>query len=426
MLQNTHKGETNEFGPFKTKVVENFSNTPINFNSKIILNKSQITKKKFSNNPNIISIHLDNQDNLIDQNIDSSNNIISNIEINNDNGSKFSSGRWSKEEHIKFIEGILEHGNEWKKVQQIIGTRTSTQARSHAQKFFLKMKKEIGTNRLNDKNELMDNIIDVILPKNKKENLTKQQKEKLINAIYSNIKSDEDFNNEIAEEKENDNKLKVTEEDNLVYEKEPNNIILNSKKYKENTSIIGTNQKEKKFSLFKKRKSSKLSDKKEKIFTIQKDLSHKSSLDITSTVEKIQDKIFQNNNENDFQKNENIKNNDENSNSNINNKNYIIQNFYQVTNHITNENYYCNYCFNDVNNTDNMWNNQNDYLFNNEKSQNYFGDFSSGNLFQNGNQFNRGVYNNNENEHCNNELNTLDYNNINDTQNYKGNNDNDY
>ena len=62
-------------------------------------------------------------------------------EINNKN--EFNNGRWSDEEHKKFIEGILEHGNEWKKVQKIIKTRSSTQARSHAQKFFLRIKKNI-------------------------------------------------------------------------------------------------------------------------------------------------------------------------------------------------------------------------------------------------------------------------------------------
>ena len=37
---------------------------------------------------------------------------------------KHNSGRWSEEEHQKFIEGILEYGNEWKKVRKIIKTRT--------------------------------------------------------------------------------------------------------------------------------------------------------------------------------------------------------------------------------------------------------------------------------------------------------------
>ena len=49
-------------------------------------------------------------------------------------------GRWSYEEHIKFIEGIVQYGKNWKNVQKYVGSRTSAQARSHAQKFFLKLK----------------------------------------------------------------------------------------------------------------------------------------------------------------------------------------------------------------------------------------------------------------------------------------------
>ena len=50
-------------------------------------------------------------------------------------------GRWNKDEHRKFIEAIIKYGNNWKDVQKYIDTRTSTQARSHAQKYFEKMKK---------------------------------------------------------------------------------------------------------------------------------------------------------------------------------------------------------------------------------------------------------------------------------------------
>lgn len=53
----------------------------------------------------------------------------------------FNCGRWQPEEHQKFIEAILKYGNEWKMVQKHVGSRSSTQARSHAQKFFVKMKK---------------------------------------------------------------------------------------------------------------------------------------------------------------------------------------------------------------------------------------------------------------------------------------------
>ena len=48
--------------------------------------------------------------------------------------SKWNTGRWTKEEHTKFLEAIKIHGRDWKKVQDYVVTRTSTQARSHAQK----------------------------------------------------------------------------------------------------------------------------------------------------------------------------------------------------------------------------------------------------------------------------------------------------
>ena len=49
-------------------------------------------------------------------------------------------GRWTKDEHNKFIEAIILYGNDWKKVQKHVSTRTGTQARSHAQKFLMKLK----------------------------------------------------------------------------------------------------------------------------------------------------------------------------------------------------------------------------------------------------------------------------------------------
>jgi len=59
--------------------------------------------------------------------------------IDSDTGNTI--GRWSREEHKKFIEAIIKFGNNWKEVQDYVTTRTSTQARSHAQKFFEKIKK---------------------------------------------------------------------------------------------------------------------------------------------------------------------------------------------------------------------------------------------------------------------------------------------
>lgn len=56
----------------------------------------------------------------------------------------FNQGRWTRQEHALFIEGLVRYGNNWKKVQKNVGSRSSTQARSHAQKFFLNLKKEIS------------------------------------------------------------------------------------------------------------------------------------------------------------------------------------------------------------------------------------------------------------------------------------------
>lgn len=52
-------------------------------------------------------------------------------------------GRWTQQEHALFLEGLMWYGNEWKNVQRHIKTRSATQARSHAQKFFIKMRKEL-------------------------------------------------------------------------------------------------------------------------------------------------------------------------------------------------------------------------------------------------------------------------------------------
>jgi SHAQKYF class myb-like DNA-binding protein len=41
-------------------------------------------------------------------------------------------GRWTLTEHLRFLEALKLHGKNWKQIEEHIGTRTSTQARSHA------------------------------------------------------------------------------------------------------------------------------------------------------------------------------------------------------------------------------------------------------------------------------------------------------
>jgi len=56
-------------------------------------------------------------------------------------------GRWTKSEHQKFLEALKLYGRNWKLIQAFVGTRSATQARSHAQKYFAKLRKNNTMNR---------------------------------------------------------------------------------------------------------------------------------------------------------------------------------------------------------------------------------------------------------------------------------------
>jgi SHAQKYF class myb-like DNA-binding protein len=53
---------------------------------------------------------------------------------NNHNGKNFVNGRWTEKEHYLFLLAVKQNGRDWKKIQDFVKTRSSTQARSHAQK----------------------------------------------------------------------------------------------------------------------------------------------------------------------------------------------------------------------------------------------------------------------------------------------------
>jgi SHAQKYF class myb-like DNA-binding protein len=55
-------------------------------------------------------------------------------------------GRWTKEEHEAFLQGLKMYGKEWKKVAAKVRTRTVVQTRTHAQKYFQKLQKSIQDN----------------------------------------------------------------------------------------------------------------------------------------------------------------------------------------------------------------------------------------------------------------------------------------
>ena len=55
--------------------------------------------------------------------------------------SNFELGRWSYEEHKRFVRSIVKYPNNWEKITKEVKTRSDVQIRSHSQKFFKKLKK---------------------------------------------------------------------------------------------------------------------------------------------------------------------------------------------------------------------------------------------------------------------------------------------
>ena len=131
----------------------------LKFKFSIINQNSDIKKDKNKENNNTLNNQLLSNDNSTNINMISEENLnilynnntpIKKQKISNNKNSKYSSGRWNLEEHKKFIEAIIKYGNDWKEVQKYIGTRSSSQARSHAQKFFIKLKQDQSKSKISN------------------------------------------------------------------------------------------------------------------------------------------------------------------------------------------------------------------------------------------------------------------------------------
>jgi hypothetical protein len=99
------------------------------------------------------------------------------------------------------------HGNNWKNVQCFIGTRDATQARSHAQKFFQRMRSKL-TKSKSVKGDFVSRLADIIREETTLTNLAKNQLSNLINNFIFNDLS----NYSVVEEKvEDEQELQLNE-----------------------------------------------------------------------------------------------------------------------------------------------------------------------------------------------------------------------
>lgn len=119
-------------------------------------------------------------------------------------------GRWGKKEHIMFLGGCLQYGNNWKKVEAYVKTRTSTQIRSHAQKFLKKLEKKYFSGGFGQNQNISsyDDISDE-LNNNNTSSQNKENENKTEDKKEENIKNNENENNpeetNINKDKENNN-----------------------------------------------------------------------------------------------------------------------------------------------------------------------------------------------------------------------------
>lgn len=394
----------------QTNFITSKINTPTTTNIFYISNLKENSPNE-NKSPINTQIIFDTQNKSDHQSISEEKQKISNISKDNENSdsnaNEYHSGRWTNEEHQKFIEGILKYGNEWKRVQSIIKTRSSTQARSHAQKFFLRMKKEISPKILADPDLLIQYIINSTFKSKNNITLTNEQKERLFSVIRSNLKSEEiqskskstsvnNNNHHNIKEKEifSENHVNEEEYDNLGYNRINNSNIMSKK-----MSISDVGEKRKITFCSKKRKNSSdyiLSPNDNKIFNIKKDINHKKSLDIAKHDNNLINELAQKNNNidikrpfNDLNNYNNINNslfiNNNNtgniSNYNNSNANFIIQNnYYNIINNFNNNinnqamfNNNVNNANNPINNSPNIFHNNiiNNDSFNSEQNKNY-------------------------------------------------------
>ena len=92
-------------------------------------------------------------------------------------------GRWSEEEHRRFLEATALYGSKWEKVKEHVQTRSARQIRSHAQKFIMRLskKKSVYSKRVN--------ILDLPIAFEEYQKLPKKELENILMSKFGNSKS---------------------------------------------------------------------------------------------------------------------------------------------------------------------------------------------------------------------------------------------
>ena len=210
-----------------TNNTNNINKPKSNENTNPIISQFRHISQIRNNNANITFPEEDNFFTLSNNN--------TSFKQNNQDNSRFSIGRWHLSEHKRFLEAIIKFGNDWKMVEKYIGTRTSSQARSHAQKFFIKLKEEQKKSKISNdidySNSTIKSFHDALqsMTQEKKENIikelenvvfdsqlgTKKRRKRPKNNCYSEFCTDgfisgteffEEYNILLDEEKKNENR----------------------------------------------------------------------------------------------------------------------------------------------------------------------------------------------------------------------------
>ena len=104
-------------------------------------------------------------------------------------------GRWTEEEHQLFLEGLKLFNKDWRAIERYIGTRTCSQIRSHAQKFFMRLEKQQADGSQNNNSNVRDNASDGTFPAAPKFKKM-QSTSTLLDPTHTNILSNNFFRDE--------------------------------------------------------------------------------------------------------------------------------------------------------------------------------------------------------------------------------------